>query len=157
MFGGDPEAAYEDSCFDAQQAAEKSLKGMLVHLAIPFPKTHSVADLITLVAQAGTPVRLNSSPDRAIGKTIIVSRFRLDGNAVARLKRRHVARVSNDDGMNEMLVEVVDVFRDAVLHAGRDSDVIEHGKMLDVFAEANAASVWADGHPELGSHQDDGE
>src|SRR6266699_7289308 len=53
MFGGDPEAVYEDSCFDAQQAAEKSLKGLLVHLAIPFPKTHSIADLITLVAQAG--------------------------------------------------------------------------------------------------------
>src|SRR2546422_10304337 len=56
MFGGDPEAVYEDSCFDAPQAAEKSLKGLLVHLAIPFPKTHSIADLITLVAQAGTPV-----------------------------------------------------------------------------------------------------
>lgn len=33
ILGDDPQVAYEDSCFDAQQAAEKALKGLLVHLA----------------------------------------------------------------------------------------------------------------------------
>ena len=28
---------YEDLCFDCQQAVEKSLKGLLVHLKIEFP------------------------------------------------------------------------------------------------------------------------
>ena len=54
MLENDPEVACEDSCFDAQPTDEDSLKDLLVHLAIPFRKTHSIADLITLVAQAET-------------------------------------------------------------------------------------------------------
>ena len=34
------EILYEDLCFDAQQAVEKSLKALLVRLDKPFPKTH---------------------------------------------------------------------------------------------------------------------
>ena len=34
------EAFWDDLCFDAQQAAEKSIKTMLVQRQIDFPKTH---------------------------------------------------------------------------------------------------------------------
>jgi HEPN domain-containing protein len=46
---------YEDLCFDAQQAAEKALKAVLVQCQVAFPKTHAIADLLTLLQQAGTP------------------------------------------------------------------------------------------------------
>jgi len=36
-------------CFDVQQAAEKALKGLLLHLEVSFPYTHDLADLITLL------------------------------------------------------------------------------------------------------------
>lgn len=49
---GLPDVLYEDLCFDAQQAVEKSLKALLVHRRIAFPKTHAIADLLTL-AQRG--------------------------------------------------------------------------------------------------------
>jgi len=39
---------YEDLCFDAQQAAEKAIKAVLVSRQIDFPKTHSIAELFTL-------------------------------------------------------------------------------------------------------------
>jgi HEPN domain-containing protein len=48
-----PAVLYEDRCFDAQQAAEKALKAILVQRQVAFPKTHALADLLTLVAKAG--------------------------------------------------------------------------------------------------------
>lgn len=53
---GAPEVLLEDQCFDAQQAAEKALKAVLVFKNVKFPKTHAVAELLTLVEQAGVTV-----------------------------------------------------------------------------------------------------
>ncbi len=38
-----PEILYEDLCFDAQQAVEKSLKAVCIFNNIEFPKTHNIA------------------------------------------------------------------------------------------------------------------
>jgi HEPN domain-containing protein len=51
-----PDVYLEDLCFDAQQAAEKALKGLLIHLEAAFPYTHDVADLITLIEDHDLPV-----------------------------------------------------------------------------------------------------
>ena len=37
---------YEDLCFDAQLAAEKVEKALLVKQQIPFPKTHDIINLL---------------------------------------------------------------------------------------------------------------
>ena len=50
---GLPDVLYEDLCFDAQQATEKALKAILVQHKAAFPRTHALADLLTLVAKAG--------------------------------------------------------------------------------------------------------
>lgn len=42
---------YEEFCFDLQQSVEKSLKALLLYKEIPFPKTHSIATLITLLKE----------------------------------------------------------------------------------------------------------
>jgi HEPN domain-containing protein len=39
----------EALCFHAQQAAEKSIKAVLLHLGVPFPKTHSLEHLVDLL------------------------------------------------------------------------------------------------------------
>ena len=41
------DAVTEAICFHCQQAAEKYLKAYLVHLNIPFKKTHEIGELIT--------------------------------------------------------------------------------------------------------------
>ncbi|MBI4703780.1 MAG: HEPN domain-containing protein [Deltaproteobacteria bacterium] len=46
---GDPRVLLADLCFDAQQAAEKALKAVLVLRSIPFPRTHSLPELIDLL------------------------------------------------------------------------------------------------------------
>ncbi len=56
LLAGQPGVLYEDLCFDAQQAAEKALKAVLVHQQARFPKTHSVAELLTLVQRSGVEV-----------------------------------------------------------------------------------------------------
>ena len=50
------EILYEDLCFDAQQAVEKSLKALLVRLDKPFPKTHSIGMLLKLVEETGVEI-----------------------------------------------------------------------------------------------------
>ena len=42
------EVLIETLCYHAQQAAEKSLKAVLVHYGIEFPYTHNIARLITI-------------------------------------------------------------------------------------------------------------
>lgn len=44
-----PGVMRENLCFHAQQAAEKSLKAVLIFRNIPFPKTHSIKLLIELL------------------------------------------------------------------------------------------------------------
>ena len=42
----------EDLCFDAQQAAEKAIKAVLLKLGAPFPYVHDLAELLDLVHKA---------------------------------------------------------------------------------------------------------
>lgn len=51
-----PEVYLEDLCFDAQQAAEKAVKTVLIHLGQRFPYTHDLAQLLGLVEQTGQSV-----------------------------------------------------------------------------------------------------
>lgn len=52
----------EDLCYDAQRAAERAIKALLIHLGVRFPHTHDLAELLTVVEQAGRPV-----PERVKG------------------------------------------------------------------------------------------
>lgn len=45
----DPSPPLDIVCFHAQQAAEKALKGLLTAHGVPFPKTHDLALLSSLV------------------------------------------------------------------------------------------------------------
>ncbi|MBM4441776.1 MAG: HEPN domain-containing protein [Candidatus Rokubacteria bacterium] len=49
-----PEVVWEDLCFEAQQAAEKAVKAVLVKHQIAFPKTHDLGVLLGLLEQ-GVP------------------------------------------------------------------------------------------------------
>jgi HEPN domain-containing protein len=49
---GRDDVLLEDLCFDIQQAAEKSLKAVLVFKKVPFPRTHALSSLLSLFEQA---------------------------------------------------------------------------------------------------------
>lgn len=46
----------EDLCFDAQQAAEKAVKAVLLHRGVAFPYVHDLTALLTLALDAGSAV-----------------------------------------------------------------------------------------------------
>lgn len=58
-----PGVMLENLCFHAQQAAEKSLKAVLIDRQIAFPRTHSIKLLIELLPAdiTRTPVLLNAT------------------------------------------------------------------------------------------------
>lgn len=43
----------EDLCFDAQQAAEKAIKAVLISRSIYFPYIHDLAELIAILQRSG--------------------------------------------------------------------------------------------------------
>lgn len=43
----------EDLCFHAQQAAEKAVKALLIMQGVEFPYVHDIAQLLTLLEEAG--------------------------------------------------------------------------------------------------------
>lgn len=51
-----PGAYLEDLCFEAQQAAEKSLKAVMVLRSIRFPYVHDLSRLVSLIEKEGVEV-----------------------------------------------------------------------------------------------------
>jgi len=51
-----PHSYLEDLCFDAQQAAEKAIKAVLLSRAIRFPYIHDLDELLELTRAAGIEV-----------------------------------------------------------------------------------------------------
>ena len=50
------EAYLEDLCFEAQQAAEKAIKAVLIRRDIEFPYVHDLAQLLSLVDENGETI-----------------------------------------------------------------------------------------------------
>lgn len=50
------DAVWEDLCYDAHQAVEKALKGVLVALQVEYPRTHQIGELLGLLREAGQPL-----------------------------------------------------------------------------------------------------
>ena len=46
----------EDLCFDAQQAAEKAVKALLIKHDVKFPYVHDLAELLTLLEKTGEEI-----------------------------------------------------------------------------------------------------
>jgi len=46
----------EDLCFNTQQAAEKAIKALLIRYGVEFPYVHDIAELLTLLEEAGQQI-----------------------------------------------------------------------------------------------------
>ena len=51
-----PDAYLEDLCFEAQQAAEKATKAVLIKSGVEFPYVHDLARLLSLLEESGIAV-----------------------------------------------------------------------------------------------------
>jgi HEPN domain-containing protein len=77
-----PGVYYEDPCFDAQQAAEKALKALLVARDVEVPRTHNLAQVLLLIEQTGVVVPLSIRAATRLSRFAVLSRYPSHGDAV---------------------------------------------------------------------------
>jgi len=65
----------EDLCFDAQQAAEKALKALLIYRKVYFPYVHDLAELLGLIEQAGQEVPSTVRQAARLTRYAVVTRY----------------------------------------------------------------------------------
>ena len=65
----------EDLCFGAQQAAEKAAKALLIHREVEYPYVHDLAELLTLLQQAGLNVPESVKQSSKLTRYAIVTRY----------------------------------------------------------------------------------
>lgn len=70
-----PGAYLEDLCFDAQQAAEKAIKALLLKQQGSFPYTHDLADLVTLLQESGEEIPDTVKQAGRLTRFAVVTRY----------------------------------------------------------------------------------
>jgi len=70
-----PEVYLEDLCFDAQQAAEKAIKGLLIKKNVAFPYVHDIAHLLALLEQIGEQVPESVRRAEDLTRYAVVTRY----------------------------------------------------------------------------------
>lgn len=69
------EVYLEDYCFDAQQAAEKAIKAVLIKRGIAFPYVHDLARLLTLLEEAGQEIPERIRRAESLTRYAVVTRY----------------------------------------------------------------------------------
>jgi HEPN domain-containing protein len=91
-----PRILYEDLCFDAQQAVEKSLKAILVKLSQPFPKTHSIGTLLKLIEEAGVEIPENINQAKLLTAYAVDTRYPGDYEPVSKEEYKEALKIAED-------------------------------------------------------------
>lgn len=70
-----PDAYLEDLCFDAQQAAEKAIKAVLLKKKVTFPYVHDLARLFTLLEESGEKIPEEVRQAESLTRYAVVTRY----------------------------------------------------------------------------------
>jgi len=65
----------EDLCFNAQQAAEKAVKALLIKHDVEFPYVHDIAELLTLLEIAGQKIPEAVRQAERLTKFAVLARY----------------------------------------------------------------------------------
>lgn len=74
----------EDLCFDAQQAAEKAIKALLLFRGVVFPFVHDLAELVTVLQRNGEEVPPSIAEAARLTRFAIETRYPSLAEAVTR-------------------------------------------------------------------------
>lgn len=96
-------------------------------------------------------------PEGAAGVGELRDGLRPHGRGEARRGGCRVVTLPDDHRVEEVVVQMVDVFDDPVVGGAGERHEVEHRQVLDEFAQADPARVRADRHAELGREEQDGE
>ena len=70
-----PEAYLEDLCFEAQQAAEKAIKAVMIARDIEFPYVHDLARLLSLLEEAGETISATIRKAEELTPFALITRY----------------------------------------------------------------------------------
>jgi HEPN domain-containing protein len=74
----------EDLCFDAQQAAEKAIKALLLFRGVVFPFVHDLAELVTVLQLNGEEVPQSIAEAARLTRFAVETRYPSLSEAVTR-------------------------------------------------------------------------
>jgi HEPN domain-containing protein len=74
----------EDLCFDAQQAAEKAIKALLLFRGVVFPFVHDLAELVTVLQRNGEEVPPSIAEAARLTRFAVETRYPSLAEAVTR-------------------------------------------------------------------------
>jgi HEPN domain-containing protein len=70
-----PEAYLEDLCFEAEQAAEKAIKALLIKREVAFPYVHDLARLLTVLEEAGESIPKTIRVAEGLTRYAVITRY----------------------------------------------------------------------------------
>lgn len=91
-----PSIYLEDLCFDAQQAAEKALKALLLSRNIIFPFVHDLAELVTVLQQSGQEVPAAIAEAARLTRFAVETRYPSLAEAVTREDYKRAVAIAEE-------------------------------------------------------------
>ena len=70
-----PDVYLEDLCFNAQQAAEKAIKAVMIQQDIEYPYTHNIYDLLGVLEVTGETIPEEVDAARSLSKYAVATRY----------------------------------------------------------------------------------
>src|SRR3954463_15633922 len=70
-----PGVYLEDLCFDAQQAAEKAVKAVLIARGVTFPPIHDLAGLLTILVQSDEAIPPTIADAARLTRFAVITRY----------------------------------------------------------------------------------
>lgn len=89
-----PEAYLEDLCFEAQQAAEKAIKAVLITRCIEFPYVHDLNRLLALLEEAGEIIPETIRKAESLTTYAITTRYPSAGNPISLQEYREALEIA---------------------------------------------------------------
>lgn len=84
----------EDLCFNAQQAAEKALKAVLIHRKLPFRYVHDLQELMTTLLQSGVQIPEDVQTSAILTHYAVAARYPGDDEPVTEDEYREAVRLA---------------------------------------------------------------
>jgi HEPN domain-containing protein len=89
-----PGVYLDDLCFDAQQAAEKAVKAVLIARGVDFPIIHDLSRLLTLLGQSGETIPPAIADATDLTRFAVVTRYPSVAEPVTAEEHRRTAAIA---------------------------------------------------------------
>src|SRR5487761_1427451 len=154
------------ACNAAEEAGEASAEPPAAMAAndapVPTNKLRRVNCIESMVAIPLEPLSDSVNlrliaPDASFWIVELLKCFRINFDAVPWVLRQNITTLANLHRINEVLVEVIDILRNAALQRSGNAEIVESREMLHIFTKAYPSGVGTNWNTEFLRQQDDRE